>query len=61
MSSFLDIKNVPLKILQNSLKNICDAVFNLIKFHTKCLQLYWKETPAYVLKNFSDVLRTPTL
>ena len=28
---------------------IRDAVFSLIKFHSKGLQLYCKETPAYVL------------
>ena len=38
-----------LKIFQNSLKNICDAVFNLTKFQAKGLQLFWKETPIYVL------------
>ena len=37
------------KILQNLLKHIRDAIFNLIKFQTKGLQLYWKETPAYAL------------
>ena len=60
MFSFLNItsscleepcKNCVLKIdiSQNSLKNIHDAVFNLIKFQDKDLQLYWKETQAYVL------------
>ena len=33
-----------IKILQNSLKNIHDAVFNLIKFQVKDQQLYWNET-----------------
>ena len=50
--------------MQNSLKNIHDAVFNLIKLQAKGLQLYWKYTPAYVLcfpENFADVLRTPIL
>ena len=37
------------KTLQNPFKNICDAVFNLIKCHTKDEQLYWKETLGYVL------------
>ena len=36
-------------ILQNSVEIIRDAVFSLIKFHSKGLQLYWKEIPAYVL------------
>ena len=30
-------------------KSIRDAVFHLIKFQAKDPQLYWKETPAYVL------------
>ena len=37
------------KIMKNSLKNICDAVFNLLKFPAEGLQLYWKETLVYVL------------
>ena len=41
------VEKVFLKILQNPLKNIRDTVFNLIKFHAKGQQLYWKETPAY--------------
>ena len=32
-----------------TLENIRDAVFNLTKFHTKCLQLYSKEIPVYAL------------
>ena len=32
-----------------SFENIRDAVFHLTKFHTKCLQLYWKESPGYAL------------
>ena len=36
-------------MLQNWLKNIRDAVFNLIKFQAEGLQLYWKETPAYAI------------
>ena len=36
------------KILQNLLKNIRDAVFNLIQIQAQGLQLYWKETLAYV-------------
>ena len=44
ISKFLDeavaqrcpVKKVFLKILQNPLKNIHDAVFNLIKFNAKC-------------------------
>ena len=56
------VKKVSLKRLQNSLKNIRDAVFNLIKFHANGLQLYWKETPAmWFPKNFADVLKTPIL
>ena len=35
--------------MKNSLKNICDAVFNLLKFPAEGLQLYWKETLVYVL------------
>ena len=35
--------------MQNSLKNTCDTVFNLLKFQAEGLQLYWKETPIYVL------------
>ena len=46
MPSFLNIR---IKILQNSLKNIRDAVFNVITFQTKGLQLYWKGIPAYAL------------
>ena len=46
MSSFLNIR---IKILQNSLKNICDAVFNSVTFQTKGLQLYRKGTPVYAL------------
>ena len=38
-----------LNILQNSLKNIHEAVLNLIKFLAKCQKLYQKETPGYVL------------
>ena len=44
-----------MNILQNLLKNIHDAVFNLIKFQLHWnfkiigLQLFWKETLAYVL------------
>ena len=72
MSSFLDIGSIRLEescekcvlksnILQNSPKNIHDAV-NLIKFQAKGLQLHWKEAPTYVFpKNFADVLRTPIL
>ena len=37
MRSFLNIR---IKILRNSLKNIRDAVFNLITLQTKGLQLY---------------------
>ena len=55
MWSFLNIRNsrsevsskegvLKIKILQNSLKNIHDAVFNLIKFQAKDQQFYWKET-----------------
>ena len=43
------VKKVFLKILQNSLKNIRDAVFHVIKFQAKGLQLYWKKTPVYVI------------
>ena len=46
MRSFLNIR---IKILRNSLKNIRDAVFNLITLQTKGLQLYWKGTMAYAL------------
>ena len=60
MSSFLNIRRsrpeecckkcvLKINILQNSLKNIHDAVFKLIKFQAKGLQLYWKESPAYLL------------
>ena len=35
-----------IKTLQDSLKNIRDAVFNLIKIRAKGQQLYWKETSA---------------
>ena len=52
MWSFLNkfCKNfLKIKILQNSLKNICDAVFNLIKFQAKDHQLYRKETLGSVL------------
>ena len=60
MSRFLNIRNsrskvscekrvLKTKILLNTLKNIHDADFNLIKLQAKGLQLYWKETPAYVL------------
>ena len=38
-----------LNILQNSLKNIHEAVLNLIKFLAKCQKLDQKETPGYVL------------
>ena len=38
-----------LKILQNSLENIREAVFNFTKFHAKSLQLHRKDTPAYVI------------
>ena len=55
MWSFLNIRNsrpkvsskkdvLKIKILQNSLKNIYDAVFNLIKFQAKGQQFNWKET-----------------
>ena len=58
MWSFLNIRNshpevsskkgvLKIKILQNSSKNICDAVFNLIKFQAKDKQLYSKETSGY--------------
>ena len=33
--------------MQNSLKNIRDAVFNLTTFQTKDLELQFKGTPAY--------------
>ena len=60
MSSFLNIRKsrpeesckksvLKINILQNSLKNISDAVFSLIKFQAKGRRLYWKETPAYEL------------
>ena len=60
MSSFVNIggsglevpckTGVPkIKIFQDSLKGIRDAVFNLIKFQAKGPRLYWKETLAYVL------------
>ena len=59
MSSFLNIKvscqevsckKLSLKIsFRNSLENIRTAIFTLIKFQIKGLQLYWKETPRYVL------------
>ena len=34
------VKKVLLKILQSSLKNISDVVFNVIKFQVKGVQLY---------------------
>ena len=36
-------------MLQNSLKNIRDAVFNLMTFQTKGLQLHRKVIPAYAI------------
>ena len=42
------VKEVFLNIFQNSLKDVRVAVFTLIKFQSKGLQLYWKETLAYV-------------
>ena len=44
MLSFINIRT---KILQNSLKNICNAVFHLMTLQTKGLQLYSKGTSAY--------------
>ena len=60
MSSFINTRSsrpevsckkvvLKIKILQNSLKNIRDAVFNLMKFQAKDLKIFRKETPAYVL------------
>ena len=60
MWSFLNIRNsrpevsskkdvLKIKIFENSLKNIGDAVFNLIKFHAKDQQFYWEETSGYAL------------
>ena len=60
MWSFLNIRNscpgvyskkgvLKIKILQNSSKNICDAVFKLIKFQVKDQQLCWKQTLGCVL------------
>ena len=42
------VKEVFLNIFQNSLKDVRVAVFTLIKFQSKGLQLYWKETLACV-------------
>ena len=73
MSGFLNIRSsrpqesckkcvLKINILQDSLKNIHDEFSNLIKFQAKGLQLYWKETPAYMCspKNF-PVLGIPIL
>ena len=60
MWSFLNIRNshpevsskkgvLKIKILQNSSKNIHDAVFKLIKFQAKGQQFYWKETSGCAL------------
>ena len=60
MSSFLNVRSsrqeescktyvFKINILQYSLENIHDTVFLLLKFQAKDLQLYWKETPAFVL------------
>ena len=60
MWSFLNIRNtrpevsskkevLKIKILQNSLKDIRDAVFKLIKFQAKDQQVYWKETTGCAL------------
>ena len=60
MWSFLNIRNsrlevsskkgvLKIKILQNSFKNIHDAVFNLIKFQAKGQQFNWKETSGCAL------------
>ena len=60
MWSFLNIRNslsevsskkgvFKIKILQNSLKNIRDAAFKLIKFQVKDQQVYWKETTGCAL------------
>ena len=38
--SMRSFPNIRIKILRNSLKNIRDAVFNLITLQTKGLQLY---------------------
>ena len=71
MSGFLNIrssrleescKNVFLKFLQNSLKNIKnirDAVLNL-KFQAKWSITFLKRDKTCFPKNFADVLRTPT-
>ena len=42
------VKKIFLKILQNSLKDIRAAVFTLIQFQAKDLQLYWNDTLPYV-------------
>ena len=49
------VKKIFSKILQNSLKDIRAAVFTLIQFQAKDLQLYWNDTlPA-------KAFRTPIL
>ena len=42
------------------MKSIGDAIFHLIKFQAKVLQLYWKETPAYLLSYTYFVERRKT-
>ena len=42
-------QNIRTKICKFFLKKNRDAVFNLVTFQAKGLQLYWKETPAYAL------------
>ena len=46
--------DLKIKILQNSLKNIRDAVFDLIKFQAKGLQLYVKELSLEFRRYFKN-------
>ena len=61
MSIFLNIRSSRLEVscekssdnksFTKFIEKYPDAVFNLIKFQAKGLQLYWREIPVYVLSS----------